>query len=133
MNPQDILSQNVLGSIATVSEDGSPWVTPLHVFSDGRAVYWFSSERADHSQNIAREPLASLVVWLPDTNEGPKGFYLNGTVAKLSEAESDQARTLVEARLGTIPAVFASAPAYKMSIGVKNEDKSRGKCWYFYT
>lgn len=50
-----LFEENILGTLATVNDDGSPWSTPLHIVTDGEAVYWFSKETAVHSQNITRD------------------------------------------------------------------------------
>lgn len=133
MSPQDIFANNIIGSVATLNEDGSPWVTPVHIFADDEAAYWFSMEDKQHSQNVARDPRVSLTLFSSDLSHGPKGVYLNGSAEKLNEEETEQAKQLVEARIGKIPANFASATAYKLKIGQLNSSKSAGDCWYFYS
>ena len=133
MSPQDIFANNIIGSVATLNEDGSPWVTPVHIFADDEAVYWFSMEDKQHSQNVERDPRVSLTLFSSDLSHGPKGVYLNGSAEKLNEEETEQAKQLVEARIGKIPANFASATAYKLKIGQLNSSKSAGDCWYFYS
>ena len=130
---QAIFDDTLIGSIATVNEDGSPWVSPVHIVTDGEAVYWFSKETVQHSLNVARDPRVSLTLFSSDLSHGPKGVYLNGSAEKLNEAATAQAKQLVEARIGKIPANFATATAYKLKIGQLNSSKSAGDCWYFYS
>lgn len=124
---------NVLGTIATISEDGSPWSTPLHVVTDGEAVYWFSKETAVHSRNITRDERVSLTLFSPDESEGPKGVYITGRAKKLTADQDQWAREVARKRLGSLPSVFATASAYKLDIGTYDEHKSAGNCWYFYS
>lgn len=128
-----ILDETVLGTLATVNEDGSPWATPVHVFADEEAVYWFSNLDKQHSLNVTHEPRVSVAVFSPDESNGPKGVYFNGSVRVLGQAEVDYAKQLVQARLGKIPAVFENAAAYRLQIGALNSSKSAGNCWYFYS
>lgn len=128
-----LLSENILGTLATVNEDGSAWATPIHVFYDDTAVYWFSNEDKQHSVNIVRTPQVSLVVFSPDESRGPKGVYFNGVATRLTGSRAKDARQLVLDRLGSIPTVFETASAYRLPIGALNSSKSAGNCWYFYS
>ena len=128
-----ILNDNVLGVLATVNADGTPWATPLHFVHDGTALYWFSSEDRAHSDNVARQPRVSAVIFSPDESEGPKGVYVSGTAKLLDEGERSAALELVKQRLGAVPAVFEKASAYRLPIGALDEQKSTGNCWYFYS
>ena len=128
-----LFAETVLGTLATINEDGSPWATPVHVFADDTAVYWFSGTDKQHSRNIERDPRVSVAVFSPDESHGPKGAYFNGTVTVLDEAGTDYAKGLVVARIGKLPTVFEKATAYSLQIGEFNSSKSAGNCWYFYS
>jgi len=128
-----ILNDNLLGTVATINEDGSPWNSPIHVFSDEEAVYWFSSEDRQHSLNVARNPRVSLTLFSPDLSEGPKGIFVNGNVTKLDVDATTEARKLIEAKIGKIPPVFETATAYRLPIGLLNSSKTSKNCWYFYS
>lgn len=128
-----ILNENILGTIATLNEDGSPWSSPVHVFSDEEAVYWFSHETAQHSQNVERNPLVSLTLFSPDTSKGPKAVYINGEVTKLDVDQTTESKKLIEAKFGVIPGFYEKATGYRVKIGTLNRGKSYGNCWYFYT
>lgn len=128
-----IFKNNVIGALATVNDDGSPWVSPLHLFSDGQAVYWFSVETAQHSGNIKRNPRVSASLFSTDTSDGTTGVYVSGPAQTLDATEADEAKKLVLARLGGLPSVFQTATAYRLPIGRLDESKSRGNCWYFYS
>jgi nitroimidazol reductase NimA-like FMN-containing flavoprotein (pyridoxamine 5'-phosphate oxidase superfamily) len=128
-----ILNNNLIGAIATINQDGSPWVSPIHVFSDDEAVYWFSNEDRQHSINVEHDPRVSLSLFSPDASHGAKGVYINGTVQKLDVAATTVAKKLIEAKIGKMIPVFEKATAYRLPIGQINSSKSVGNCWYFYT
>jgi nitroimidazol reductase NimA-like FMN-containing flavoprotein (pyridoxamine 5'-phosphate oxidase superfamily) len=132
-NIQQILTDNLVGAIATINEDGSPWVTPVHIVSDEEAVYWFSMEDKQHSLNVARDPRVSLTLFSSDLSRGPKGVYINGSADKLDVDETTEAKKLLEVKIGFIPPNFVEATAYRLKIGELNRGKSTGNCWYFYT
>ena len=130
---EQIFKDNLIGSIATLNQDGSPWVTPVHIVADENAVYWFSKETVQHSQNVARDPRVSLTLFSSDLSKGPKGVYVNGTVSKLDVASTTEAKQLLEAKIGFIPPNFIDATAYRLEFGELNRGKSTGNCWYFYS
>lgn len=134
--PEDaraILNENLVGAVATLNEDGSPWISPVHIFSDERNVYWFSDEDRQHSVNVDRDPRVSLTLFSPDASRGPKGVYINGAVTKLDVTNTTEAKKLIEAKIGKMIPVFEKATAYRLPIGEFNRGKSTGNCWYFYT
>ena len=128
-----LLNENLIGAVATVNEDGSPWISPIHVFSDDEAVYWFSMEDKQHSRNIERDPRVSLTLASADLTRGPKGVYINGKVTKLDVEATTEAKKLIEAKIGKMIPAFEEATAYRLPIGQFNSSKSTGNCWYFYT
>ena len=130
---QKIFDENVLGMIATVNEDGMPWISPLHMVTDGNYVYWFSQEEATHSQNIVRDGQISLSLFSPDTSKGPTGVYINGRAERLTGEGDQLARTVAAQRLGSLPSVFDTASAYRVPVGTLDDQKSTGNCWYFYS
>lgn len=132
-NVREILDNNLLGALATLNEDGSPWVVPVHVFSDNEAVYWFSLEDKQHSQNVAHDPRVSITLFSPDMSYGPKAVYINGDAETLGVDATTEAKKLVEAKIGKIPEPFLAMTGYRVKIGELNRGKSTGNCWYFYT
>lgn len=128
-----ILHDTLIGSLATVNEDGSPWVTPVHTVADDEAVYWFSKETVRHSQNIARDARVSLAVYSTDLSKGPKGVYINGTATRLDTETTARAKQLLETKIGFLPSNFIEATGYELRIGVPDNHKSTSNCWYFYS
>lgn len=135
MNEQakTIFDNNVIGALATINEDGSPLATPLHMVLGEDAVYWFSKETTVHSQNITRDPRASLTLFSTDTSRGTQGVYISGEAALVDSSGRGAVYELFKKRLGTVPAAFDNFSAYRLPIGTFSEQKSTGNCWYFYS
>ena len=130
---KDIFAESMLATLATVNEDGSPWSTPVHIVADEDAIYWFSSEEAQHSGNLARDERVSVTLFSRDESHGPKGVYINGTAEKVSDDARNAVVALYAERAGRFPNSFSEMAAYKVQIGALNEQKSTSNCWYFYS
>ena len=131
MDARTIINENLIGAVATINADGSPWVTPLHIFADDENVYWFSTLERQHSGNIKNDGRASLALYDADTTGGLKGVYISGH-AEMSD-DYDYVHELAVKKLGLFPKAFEGAAAYKLPIGALDEEKSTGNCWYFYS
>ncbi len=132
MDYKEILSKNLIGALATINADGTPWATPLHVFADDGNVYWFSALERQHSGNIEHNPRVSLALYDGDTTDGLKGVYIAGAAQRFDDFE--YARELATKKLGgTFPRAFDGMAAYRLPIGALDEVKSNGNCWYFYS
>lgn len=130
-NIKAILADNLIGTVATLNEDGSPWATPIHVFSDDTAVYWFSKDTHQHSVNIQRDSRVSVALW--SNTQRTKGAYISGTATKLDAEETQRALEIVIKTVGKVPPVFENTSAYRVEIGQSNTGKSSENRWYFYT
>ncbi len=130
-NIKTILAENLIGTIATLNEDGSPWSTPVHIFANDDALYWFSKDTHQHSRNIERDGRVAVSIW--SQQEGTKGVYISGIAAKLSADELPDALDIVTSTVGKIPPVFENTSAYRLPIGHLNTSKSSENRWYFYT
>ena len=128
---KQILAVNLIGTLATLNEDGSPWATPLHIFADDEALYWFSQPDHQHSVNVERDGRVSVALW--SKQDGMAGAYISGTATKLDAAETEKALEIVVATIGVIPPVFAGTSAFRLPVGSLNPSKSGDKRWYFYT
>ncbi len=128
-----VFGEGVIGVLATVNQDGSPRATPLHLVLGEGYIHWFSTEDKVHSVNIARDSRVSLTLFSRDTSKGPKGVYVSGKAELLDDEGRSNTYELFQQRLGTVPAVFDTASAYKVPVGVFDEQKSTGNCWYFYS
>ena len=126
-----ILASNMIGTLATLNDDGSPWATPLHVIAHDGFVYWFSKDTHQHSQNILRDPRVSVSLWAKD--EGTKGAYISGVAERLEGEKAEQAFAVVKEKFGSLPPVFENTSPYRVAIGEINRGKSSENRWYFYT
>lgn len=135
---QAVFDENFIGAVATVNQDGSPWVSPVHMFAEDGYVYWFSKPDKQHSENIAREARIHLTLFSTDTSRGLRGVYIAGRAELFAEAGSDEQRStyqrMVE-RIGAdkMPPNMDKSAAYRVPIGTLSEQKSTGNCWYFYS
>lgn len=130
-NIKSILDQNIIGTLATVSADGSPWATPVHIFADDDSLYWFSKDEHRHSVNILLNGKVSVALW--SQTDGTKGAYISGIATRVDAAETPAALDIVVSTVGKIPPVFENTSAYRLPIGQLNTGKSSEKRWYFYT
>lgn len=75
-------SQSTL-SLASVSGDGTPQVTPLFYLADDQLrLYWLSSATCRHSRNLKRRPEAAVSVYSPTEEwQEIRGVQMQGTVA----------------------------------------------------
>lgn len=133
-----IFSQNYIGSIATVNPDGSPWSSPVHMYSDDEYVYWLSKPNKQHSQNIERDARTHLSLFSPEVSRGLQGVYIKGQAEHYAVAGSSQQLAVFEAMQARVtpekmPANMDQSDAYRLKIGQVDEEKSTGNCWYFYS
>lgn len=127
----EILKANMIGTLATLNEDGSPWATPVHIVAHDNYVYWFSKDTHQHSQNVIRDPRVSVALW--SKNEGTKGVYISGITDRLEGDNADAAFAMVKEKFGSLPPVFENTSPYRVKIGQINSSKSSENRWYFYT
>lgn len=133
-----IFSQNYIGTVATLNQDGSPWSSPVHMYSDDEYVYWLSKPNKQHSQNIDRDPRVHLSLFSPDVSRGLQGVYVAGQAEHYAVAgEADQV-AVYQAMVARVtdekmPINMDQSDAYRLKIGQVDELKSTGNCWYFYS
>lgn len=130
-NIKKILEANLVGTVATLNEDGSPWATPVHIFADNTALYWFSKAEQQHSQNIARDGRVSVALWA--RVDGTFGAYISGTAERLSAEKTAEILASDVVPMPATAPVFENTSAYRVEIGHINSSKSSEKRWYFYT
>ena len=59
-----LLSGQSTLTLATVNEQGMPAVAPLlYIVDEELNLYWLSSEKSEHSRNVAREPSVAGTVY----------------------------------------------------------------------
>lgn len=91
-----LVSRSVVGALATVSDDGSPWASlaMYGLLPDGTPVLCLST-LAEHGRNLHREPRASLLVAAPESGRDPLAC---GRVTLAGRAERPRGERLEAAR-----------------------------------
>lgn len=87
-------------NVATASDDGQPWNSPVWAARDGELnLYWSSWVKAVHSQNIAANPRAFLTLFDSTRKRGTNNMrclYLQCTAAAVEDpAEAHRACALL--------------------------------------
>ena len=86
--------------IATVQDDGSPWVTPVYFTPHQyREMYWVSDPEAQHSRNIAARPEVSLVVF--DSSVpigGAEAVYMRAQAHQMPEPTPEECAVAFQPR-----------------------------------
>jgi general stress protein 26 len=94
-NLQSVLDRIIYVTIATVDSNGQPWNSPVvGKWDDNLNLYWVSSKKSQHSQNIAHRPLIFVVVYDSTVPEGEGlGLYLEMEAKMLcTKAEIQRAK-----------------------------------------
>lgn len=85
----EILKSQSTLVLATVSEDGLPWATPLfYLMHNGLALYWVSSASSLHSRSLANTADVAATVYSPtDRWKEIRGIQMRGTVHIVETAQ----------------------------------------------
>lgn len=90
-------------TLATAALEGQPWNSPVYYVYDGDVTfYWISRRNTQHSQNIAKNPKAFIVIY-DSTVEPYRGeaLYAQVVCAEVSDTtEITRALDLTTARIG---------------------------------
>lgn len=90
-------------TIASVSDDGQPWNTPVYsAFDKDLNFYWFSDKNSRHSQNVRSNNKVLLVIYDSTVPEGTgEGVYIKATVNELNEPDEIlAAKAVLDERVG---------------------------------
>ena len=86
-------------TIATVSEDGQPWNTPVAAFrfDNDRTFYWASWQDNQHSKNIRGNGKAFIAIYdsTPESGQPTAGVYVLAEATELTEEAEVMAAALV--------------------------------------
>jgi uncharacterized protein YhbP (UPF0306 family) len=84
----NLLAAQTTLSLATVTPDGSPRVTPLFYLPQDLRLYWFSSPSSGHSRNLAAQPDCAVTVYSPATGwKEIRGAQMRGAVSRVKDPE----------------------------------------------
>lgn len=125
-----ILRDNPIAVLATHSVEAGALATPLHIAYDDEAIYWLSSDTAEHSRNLANGVVA-MAIYSPHTRHGLEGVYLRGVASTYDDTA--YVHKLFCERFGAVPPALQQGVAYRLPIGRCSREKSFGNCWYFYS
>ena len=120
----DILRQNHVGVLATVSSDGSPWATPLHFLYNGEQIAWFSPADCVHSHNARQQPKVSVALFSRDEQNG---LHVVQELKGVQQQELQQWQKCY----GQLPSNLQQANTYRLPIGQVDAKKSTNGLWYF--
>ncbi|HEY4963183.1 MAG TPA: pyridoxamine 5'-phosphate oxidase family protein [Candidatus Saccharimonadales bacterium] len=98
---KQIISQIEYITIASVSEDGQPWNSPVYsAFDTDYNFYWGSHKDSQHSTNIRANNKVFLVIYDSTVEAGKgEGVYVKATVSELDDpSEITEAHKLIQDR-----------------------------------
>jgi uncharacterized protein YhbP (UPF0306 family) len=99
----EIIKEILYITIASVSEDGQPWNSPVYsAFDEDLNFYWFSDKNSQHSQNVRANNKVLLVIYNSRVPEGTgEGVYVKATVSELNTPEEIlHAKGVLDERVG---------------------------------
>ena len=99
----EILGQVLYATIATVSEDGQPWNSPVFTaFDDDLNLYWTSDKVAQHSQNVRANGKAFIAIYDSTVPQGTgEGVYILAEAHEINNPSLiNAARTITQGRKG---------------------------------
>jgi hypothetical protein len=89
---KETIDSNRYMTLGTADEAGHPWVSPVFYAARGYAeFYWMSSPEVAHSQNLARRPQVSIVIFDSQVVPGnARPVYMSAVAEMLSGADVDR-------------------------------------------
>ncbi len=99
----EIINEILYITIASVSQDGQPWNSPVYsAFDENLNFYWFSDKNSKHSQNVRNNNKVMLVIYDSTVPEGTgEGVYVQAIVEELnSDSEILSALEVLDNRVG---------------------------------
>lgn len=99
---QQIIKDIQYATLATVSPEGDPYNAPVFFAYDSELnLYWSSSPRAQHSQNIDHNGKVYIVIYDSTIEQGAGwGVYIKTEATAASENETHKALSLLGNRRG---------------------------------
>lgn len=127
---KDILESSHYCTIATISQDGSPWNVPVRFAYDEQYLYFRSPEDTKHGSNIARDERISVVVF--DTAQSTKGaVYIHSTAEKLSGDDETVAVRIFNDRFDKPAQQWDVTEYFRVAIGELDTTRSIASMYYF--
>ena len=121
-----VLDTNRYMTIATLGEDGHPWVTPVYFSPDRyRYMFWISGPDAQHSRNIRAHPEVTIVVFDSSVPIGAaEAVYMRAEAVEVADPSAEDCDAAFRQRFEEIKAftpleLQAPAPLRLYRAGVK--------------
>lgn len=85
----EILQTIQYATIATVTPEGKPWISPVaRILDDELNIYWISDKDNQHSKNVRANANVSMVIFDSTVPEGQgEGVYVEATASELTDPE----------------------------------------------
>lgn len=99
---KEIIASNIYMTIATVSQDGKPWISPVFfAYDDEYNLYWVSDKNSHHSKLICESKRVAIVIFDSSAPEGEgDGVYFEAEAFELNDVvESKKAMVVLGARV----------------------------------
>jgi uncharacterized protein YhbP (UPF0306 family) len=99
----EIIKEILYITIASVSQDGQPWNSPVYsAFDKDLNFYWFSDKNSQHSQNVRGNSKVLLVIYNSTVPEGTgEGVYVKAIVSELNNPDEIlAAKAVLDERVG---------------------------------
>lgn len=100
---KEIIKEIIYITIATSSEDGQPWNSPVYsAYDKGYNFYWASWKENQHSKNIVKNNKIFIVIYDSKAREGTgEGVYIQAKAYMLTKKdEVTRALSYLDGRVG---------------------------------
>jgi putative heme iron utilization protein len=121
-----LVAQTAVGTLATLSDDGSPWASLVSyaALGDGSPVL-FVSTLAEHGRNLVRDARASLVVAETPSGSDPLADGRVTLAGRVVQPEGEREATARAAYLAAVPTARYYADFRDFSLYVLEVDRVR--------
>lgn len=127
-----ILEGTIYCTIATASENGSPWNVPVRLAYDEKYIYFRSPAGTTHGSHIERDGRIAVVIL--DTSQAVKGAaYLHSSAQKLEGSEEADAKQVFDSRFDNPPEQWERTEYFRIEIGELDTARTTGEMYYFNT
>ena len=121
----EYLARHSVLTLATTGAAG-PWAAAVFYVNDGLRLYFLSSPRSRHAENLAADPRAAGAIH-EDYRDWPQiqGIQLEGRATLVPEPEVERVRALYAAKFPVVASIGEAPPALQAAFA--------GVRWYALT
>lgn len=96
---RDHVDEHKQFALATVGQDGQPWLVCLNLAYDEQFnIIWKSEKDTVHSQHVRANPSAAICIFSEDTERGDFGLYAKAQAQEISDEQ--ELKRLLQIRFG---------------------------------